>query len=208
MKRMNIILALSFLFSINLVHGQDNPEKSKFEVIAFGGLGFTKVKTDIQARYDLNVNTGEILFNYKIWGKYGIASGIGYSQLSGSGFNKTGPFYADRELLKIPFLFTLNQDISERLFLIGNIGPYAQTITKDRLEYIGFGESDVYEGWNFGVQLGVGFGFKIDQKVGIGINYNGQSDLSKLDTNAGKSFADKQRHKNLNSIGLFFKYNL
>ena len=208
MKKMNLILALTLLFSINLVQAQEEIEKSKFEIIAYGGIGYTKVRTDIQARYDLNVNTGEILLNYKIWGKYGIASGIGYSQLSGSGFNKTGVFHAERELLKIPLLFTLNKDISDKLFIIGNFGPYAQTITKDQLEYLGFGESNVYEGWNFGVQLGFGFGYKIDQKLGVGVNFNGQSDLSKLDTNSGKTFEDKQKHKNLNSVGLFLKYSL
>ncbi|WP_372920419.1 hypothetical protein [Salegentibacter sp.] len=208
MKKMNFILVLTFLFSFSLIQAQQEEDNSKFEIIAYGGIGYTKVKTHVQPRYDLNVNTGEILLNYKVWGKYGIATGIGFSELSGSGFNETGVFYSERNLLKIPLLFTLNQNISDKLFILGTLGAYGQTPTKDQLAYIDGGESDVYEGWNYGIQLGFGFGYNIDKKLGLGINLNGQSDLSELETSSGKSFNDKQKHNNLNSIGLFLKYKL
>lgn len=208
MNKMNLILVLTFLFSYSFIQAQQEEANLKFEIIAYGGIGYTKVKAHIQPSYDLNVNTGEILLNYKIWGKYGLATGIGFSEMSGSGFNKTGVFYSERNLLKIPLLFTLNQNLSDKLFITGNLGAYAQTITKDQLSYIDFGESDVYEGWNFGVQLGFGFGYNIDQKLGVGINFNAQADLSEFETSSGKSFDDNQKHKNLNSLGLFLKYKL
>lgn len=208
MIKMKLILVLTFLFSYSFIQAQQEEENSKFEIIAYGGIGYTKISTQIQPRYDLNVNTGEILLNYKVWGKYGLATGIGFSELSGSGFNETGVFYSERNLLKIPLLFTLNQNISDKLFILGNLGAYGQTLTKDQLAYIDGGESDVYEGWNFGVQVGFGFGYNIDQKLGVGINFNGQSDLSELKTSSGKSFDDKQKHENLNSVGLFLKYKL
>lgn len=76
---------------------------------------------------------------------------------------------------------------------------------KDQLEYIGFGESDVYEVWNFGVQVGLGFGYNIDRKLGVGIIFNGQSDFSKFETSSGKTFSDKQKHKKFKFYRLIFK---
>ncbi|MAP54061.1 hypothetical protein, partial [Altibacter sp.] len=203
MKKLYSILLLIFCFSLSLAQAQQESESPKFEIIAHGGIGYVKVRTEVQPRYNLNVNSGEILLNYKAWKKIGIASGIGFSDVNGNGFNQTGVFYQERNLIKIPVLLTLNQDVSEKLFLFGNFGPYAQTITKDQIEYENLGEIDVFEGWNFGLQLGLGFGYNIVSNMGAGIICNGQSDFSDFETNAGKTFNDEQKHKNLNSIGVF-----
>ncbi|MDQ7918145.1 hypothetical protein RBU60_11200 [Mesonia sp. MT50] len=93
MKKLNFILAGILLFSISFVQAQEENQTSKFSIYAYGGIGYTQVKNDNEPDYDLNVNTGEVLLNYKAWDKIGLATGIGYSVLSGSGFNSNGNFY-------------------------------------------------------------------------------------------------------------------
>ena len=162
MKNLNFVLLVILLFSISFVQAQEENKTSKFSMYAYGGIGYTQVKNDNEPDYDLNVNTGEILFNYKAWNKIGLATGIGYSALSGSGFNSNGNFYQERTLIKVPLLLTLNSKLSENLIMMANFGIFGQTIVKDEFQYINRTESDVYEGFNFGAQLGVGIGYIFD----------------------------------------------
>lgn len=208
MKRRNYLILLLILLASLYVTGQTDKNYSKFEIIAGGGIGYTNVRTERQPRYNLSANTVEIVLNYKFSKNIGIATGVGRAELSGNGFNETGEFYQERSLIKIPLLLTATRDVSEKLFVLGNFGLYAQTISRDRLGYKDFGESDVYGGWNFGFQLGLGFGYNLDEKLGAGIILSAQSDLSKLETNPDKSFTDEQKHRNLTTIGVFLKYKL
>ena len=164
MKKLNFIFTYVFLFSISFVQSQEENQNSKFSIIAYGGIGYTKVQNDLELDYDLNVNTAEILINYKIWNDIGIASGIGYSELSGAGYNSTGNFYHERNVVKIPLLLTANKNFSENLVIFANFGFYGQTIVKDEFRYLLTTRDDIYEGLNFGAQLGLGLGYQIDER--------------------------------------------
>lgn len=202
MKTSTLLLTLGFILNIVVLQAQEtNP--SKFNIVAYGGIGYTKVINDDAPNYDLNVNTGDLLLSYNTWKTIGIATGLGYSELSGSGFNTNGNFYQERTLIKIPLLLTLNKDITEHLIMIGNFGVYGQTIVKDEFQYINRIEKDVYEGFNFGMQLGLGIGYRFDERVGFGINFNSQSDFSSFETSDNATFKNEQKHKNLTSIGIF-----
>ncbi|WP_333696516.1 hypothetical protein [Flavobacterium sp.] len=69
-------------------------------------------------------------------------------------------------------------------------------------------QRDVYEGWNFGAQVGIGFLFKMFDRVSVGVKYNGQTDFSSFKTNNSVAFCDEQKIKYLNTIGLVFKVQL
>ena len=79
-----------------------------------------------------------------------------------------------------------------------------------------FSQKDVFDGWNFGAQIGLSFMFEISDDFSVGINYNGQSDLSDFEKNNNfglkntpiSGIADKQKMKNLNSLGIIFKLKL
>ena len=181
---------------------------SKFELFAYGGIGYTQVENENQPDYDLNVNTGELLLNYKPWNRLGFATGIGYSELSGNGFNALGNFYHKRSLIKIPLLVTINHDISENLFVKTNLGVYTQIIVDDSFEYLGGTSKDVYNGLNFGAQVNFAIGFKIDTRYSIGLNLSSQSDFSSFETVDDAPFTDEQKLKNLSSLGIFMVIGL
>ena len=207
MKKPNYILLFICFLTISLIQAQEKKE-SKFNIIAYGGIGYAIVKNDNEPNYNLNSNSGDILLNYRINQKFGVATGIGIAELSGNGFNSLGNFYHERTMLKIPLLATMDYKISEKIKMIGNFGFYTQNITTDEYRFLNNSQKNVYEGWNFGTQLGLGFVFKMFDNFSAGINYSGQSDFSKFKTNNNLGINDKQKLKNLNSIGIILMIDL
>ena len=204
------LLFICFLSFINQIQAQEKKEEkvSKFNIIAYGGIGYAIVKNDNEPNYNLNSNSGDILLNYRINQKFGVATGIGIAELSGNGFNSLGNFYHERTTLKIPLLATLDYKISEKIKMIGNFGFYTQNITTDEYRFLNVSQKDVYEGWNFGSQLGLGFVFKLFDNFSAGVNYSGQSDFSKFKSTNNSGINDKQKLKNLNSIGVVLMVDL
>ena len=204
------LLIICFLTFISQIQAQEkNEEKeSKFNIIAYGGIGYAIVKNNNEPSYNLNSNSGDILLNYRINQKFGVATGIGIAELSGNGFNSLGNFYHERTTLRIPLLATLDYKISEKIKMIGNFGFYTQNISTDEYRFLNISQKDVYEGWNFGSQLGLGFVFKMFDNFSAGVNYSGQSDFSKFKSNNNSGINDKQKLKNLNSIGVVLMIDL
>jgi len=207
MKKLNYILLFIFFLTFNLIQAQEE-KVSKFNIIAYGGIGYGIVENDNEPNYNLNTNNAELLLNYKISQAFGIATGIGFNELSGNGFNSVGNFYQERTLIKIPLLLTMNSKMSENFTLFGNFGFYGQNIIKDEYRYIDNIQKDNYDGWNFGAQLGLGFVFKMFDNFSAGINYTGQSDFSKFESNDNQGINDKQKMKNLNSLGVILMIEL
>ena len=94
--------------------------------------------------------------------------------------------------------------------MIGNFGFYTQNIITDEYRFLNISQKDVYEGWNFGSQLGLGFVFKMFDNFSAGVNYSGQSDFnfSKFNSNNNSGINNKQNLKNMNSIGVVLMIDL
>lgn len=202
MKKFNLILLLA-ISSFNCIQAQDTIQ-TKFNIITYGGIGYGNVENDNEPNYNLNSNTGEVLLNYNFNQKFGIATGIGINELSGNGFNSIGNFYHERTVLKVPLLFTAGSKVSENFRLFVNFGVFGQHIIKDDYGFLTTSQKDVYDGWNFGAQVGAGFLFEMFNNFSAGINYNGQSDFSKFKSNTNSGIDDKQKMNNLSSIGMIF----
>lgn len=201
-----LLMFISFLIS-NLSQGQEQKE-SGFSLVGYGGIGYGIVENDRQPNYNLNSNHGEFLLNYSINKGLGLATGVGINELTGNGFNEQGNFYHERAFLRVPLLITLGSEVSESLRIIANLGFYGQNIIKDQYSFQNASQTDVYDGWNIGAQFGLGFMFRMLDKVSAGINYHGQSDFSKLESANNTGIRDKQRIQNLNSVGIIFMFSL
>ncbi len=210
MKKLNVMmLALSLLATIGMqAQEQMETKESKFNILASGGIGYGIMDNDNAPNYNMNSNTGDLLLNYRVHSKFGIATGVGFNQLSGNGFNAIGNFYHERYLIRIPLLLTFDKQVADKFSIIGHLGPYAQNVFKDEYSFNAAKIEDVYDGWNFGFQLGLGFVYQIEPHFGIGINYTGQSDFIKLETRNSAVFNDEQKLKNLNTFGLVLQFNL
>ncbi|MFC5195368.1 outer membrane beta-barrel protein [Bizionia hallyeonensis] len=210
MKKLNVMMfALSLLATIGMqAQEQIETKDSKFNILASGGIGYGIMDNDNAPNYNMNSNTGDLLLNYRVHSKFGIATGVGFNQLSGNGFNAIGNFYHERYLIRIPLLLTFDKQVADKFSIIGHLGPYAQNVFKDEYSFNAAKIEDVYDGWNFGFQLGLGFVYQIEPHFGIGINYTGQSDFTKLETRNSAVFNDEQKLKNLNTFGLVLQFNL
>jgi opacity protein-like surface antigen len=206
MKKKLLIL-ITIIFSYLNISAQE-VNKSKFSIIGNGGIGYGIVENDSEPSYNLNSNSGELLINYNLSENFGIATGIGLNQLTGNGFNSVGEFYHERNFIKIPLLFTLNGEITEKIEFFSNVGFYTQNIVRDNYRYLSSTSENTFEGWNFGGQIGIGILFNFVNKMKFGFAFNGQSDLSKFKSNNSTGIIDKQKMKNLNTIGLILKFDL
>lgn len=215
MKKSNYILLFLYVLIGNLVQAQEEKEsidytkkESKFNITAYGGIGYGIIENDNEPNYNLNSDGGDILLNYRINQNFGIAAGIGLYELTGNGFNSIGDFYHERTILKIPLVATMDYTITDKVRLLANFGFYAQNITRDEYRFLNSSQKDIYEGWNTGIQLNIGFLFELINNFSAGINYNGMGDLGSIKTNNNQVINDKQKLKNLNSIGIIFMVEL
>lgn len=207
MKKSNYLLLFIFFVTLNFIQAQENKD-SKFNIIVYGGIGHLIVENENEPNYNLYSNSGEILLNYRITQKFGVATGIGLNQLSGNGFNSLGNFYHKRTLIKIPLLATWNYNVSDELKLLVNFGFYTQNISKDEYRFLNKTQKNIYDGWNFGGQFGLGFVYKIFDNYNLGINYSAQSDFISFKTSNNQTINDEQKLKNLNSIGILLMFEL
>lgn len=201
------LFLFAFLFIYNTAsYSQDDIDASfsRFSIIVYGSIGYAKVENDNQANYDMNANSGELLFNYKFNKKYGVFTGIALTDLSGTGFNEESIFYHERSVLKIPVGFSITNNISDKLKTFLSIGAFAQNIISDEYRYLDTTVKDLYEGWSFGAQFSFGITHSFDESFSLGLLFTGQSDFSKLETTDNASFNDEQKITNLNMLGLLF----
>ncbi|MCI2230467.1 PorT family protein [Polaribacter sp. MSW13] len=206
MKTSNYVLLIAFILSANLVQSQEEKE-SKFNIITYAGIGYSIVQNDNQPNYNLNSNGGDFLLNYRINKKFGIATGIGLNELSGNGFNSVGNFYHERTLIKIPLIATMDYNVYDKFRVIANFGFYTQNIAKDEYQFLNSTQKNIFKGWNFGTQIGLGFVFEVFDNFNFGINYIGQIDLSKFKTTNNQIINDEQL-TNLNTVGIIVVIDL
>ncbi|MEM6516897.1 MAG: outer membrane beta-barrel protein, partial [Bacteroidota bacterium] len=192
-------------------------KNSKFSLVPYAGIGFAKIENENEPNYNLNVNQGTLLINYAFSDadEFGLATGIGFTELSGNAFNADGSFYHERNQLRIPLLLTINYPISDSFQVFTNFGAYAQTILKDEYQFATGILEDVYEGWNFGMQFSIGLLFDFTENWSLGLQVDAQSDLSKFDANRNvtsvvnnTSTPGEQKIEGLSAIGIIARLRL
>jgi opacity protein-like surface antigen len=217
MKKLSLITLLVLTFSFITLNAQndydtqENPESdSRFSFMTYAGIGYAVADGKWQPNYNLDANIGEFLVQYRIGKHYGISTGIGLIELTGNGFYYThGPFYHERASLKFPLLFSVNYKVVPKVRLLANVGPYGQIIYRDEFIFFNGGNvNDIYSGWSFGLQFGVGMSYHISSKMSLGVMFNSQGDFNRLSIDTSKKiFADPQRISRINTLGLVFTIN-
>lgn len=203
MKKGSLILLLFFLV-VGLSLQAQEQTRSKFGFIVFQGMGLGSLQNEDGFNSNLNALSSEYLLHYQFGGKFGIATGIGLTRLKGNGFNSDGNYSQFRNFFKIPVMMTSQQKLTDKSKFIINLGIYGNRIMEDRYTYINTVLENVYEGWDFGMQMRVGFVHELNSRLNIGLSYNGQFGFTDLSPNAGLSFVSNQK-MNMNTLDLMFE---
>ncbi len=201
MKILKYAILVISIWTNNLTNAQI--KHYDFNILAFGGIGFGVMENDNTPNYNMNSNSAELLLKYRITHKFGLATGIGMTELMGNGFNINGNFHHERKLLKIPLLAVFDYAISENISMIPNFGLYTQYIFEDKYRFLNDSYKNIYGNWNFGAQLGVGLAFELFTNFHFGFNYSLHYDLSKFSSNSNQLIInDKQKLNKANAIGI------
>lgn len=207
MKTLNCLFALCLMLGSTSIIAQSD-SNSPFSLMAFGSIGYGIIDNDGAANYNLNSNSGELILNYRFGQKFGLATGIGLTELSGQGFNAEEVFYHERSLIKVPLLFTHDYAIVDKFRALFSIGVYGQTITRDNFTFQNRTEKDIYQGWTVGAQFGIGLFFETNESMSLGFQYTGLADFNTLESNKENLMNSKQRLDGLNSLGFVFLLHL
>lgn len=195
MKSLNLVFVM--LFFVNIMQAQ-NSDKEENSALIFGGFGYGVINNDNGSNYNLDYVYNELSYQSKINENFGIASGLSYIQLSGTGFNVTGNFYQERDILQIPLAFTYNKEVFDNVHLYGSLGVYGQTIVKDEYQYAFQTQKDIFDGWNFGVNFKAGILFDLFKNIEGGFVFSSQNDFSKFNSDT----LNNGQKMSLNSVGL------
>lgn len=201
-------VVLCFIFGLSFAQKTENTRVSKFNLDLSINVGTGRVDNENQPNYNLDAIVSEALLTYNFSNQFGVATGIGYTQLSGNGFNSNGNFYHERDVIRIPLMLTTGRNFGEKLRLYANIGLYGQVIVNDEFQYLTNTENDVYEGWSFGFNGNIGLLYELTTKFSMGVNFATQSDFSAVETSDNASINDEQRLDRVNTFGLLFRFSL
>jgi len=182
-----IITALAIVLSF-AVHAQTNTEQkeSKMELDITGKLGFARLKQTGFATINGNINGVDLILAFKMGKKWGLGTGLGYSELSANTTISGNTASLTNTYLQIPakiigdFTVFNNEQSISRVSVNIAAGLYANTLLKSELETVS-GNSDTKNlGWNFGLSTQIGAKFIISDIMSVGIGLESQSDFNKM----------------------------
>lgn len=84
MKKITFIIQITFLcvglscFSQESKSTNVKIKDSKFSILASSGIGFGTIKNSQEPNYNLSSNYSEVLINYSLSDKLGLATGLGF----------------------------------------------------------------------------------------------------------------------------------
>lgn len=209
METKKLHFTILFLIAFTILFAQENSSEndSNFSLTLNINTGQARVENEALPNYNLDVNTTELLANFKLGNYWGLATGLGFSEFTGNGFNTNGNFFHDRDVLKIPVLLTTDKDFN-KVNLFTSIGLYGQVIINDEYEYLFATEEDVFNGWTFGLQVMLGAMYNFSDKLSIGLNFATQSDFSKVESENGASISDEQSITQQNTFGIIARLRI
>jgi len=164
MKKALICLIFLHLISNISLQAQEK-EGLKISAMGFYGLGFGIIENTNAPNYDFRATNLDVIIDFDFGKILGFATGIGFSDLAGDGFNSSGNFFHKRSILKIPLLMSLTYPITKEFDFYANGGFFYEHIMDDEWQYVSNTEKDLYEGSSIGAEIGAGLLIKLPNKL-------------------------------------------
>ncbi len=155
MKKIIYLLVFTCSLSFNSIHAQEK-DGFRFDTMIMYGLGSGIADNSNAPDYNFRTQEFNAVFNFDFGKLFGFGTGLGFSRLSGNGFNSSGDFFHSRTLLRLPVLLTMTHPVTEYFEFYANGGFFWEHIRKDEFQYLNTTIEDLYEGSSVGAQFQIG----------------------------------------------------
>lgn len=201
MNRKIITITFFVFLTFTYAHAQNNEKMKKINFLLSIGTASGNIVNDYETGYNLLGENTKLQIGYSFSQHDAIAIGVGYSELTGNGFNAKGNFYQERNILSIPLLYTRSVYYQQFNIEIG-VGLQANKLITDKYHYINETKNNQFSGWNLATKSYIAFLYRITDNAKVGVFYDLSTDLTKYSSTDETYFKGKQRMTLFKSVGL------
>jgi opacity protein-like surface antigen len=203
----SIFTLLLVLITLN-VKAQEETKKGEFGIIMNGKLGFAKLKQSGEVQLNGNVNAGETQFYYSLPSGTYFTLGIGLLEFNTNGVSGGENYSLEQNYIRIPMYINktfllLKEQLNNKVNAYGGVGIYGNTLLKEELKTLSQNFELKNQGWNLGFGLNFGMLFEIYDETSLGIGFESQSDITKMNKNGME-----RKLESINTFNFIFKWNL
>lgn len=204
MKKVQLVLLFLLLaFSVN---AQEEPRKTEFGLNINGKIGFGKLIQNGMVNLNGSINSGDILFFYRLSSGTTISTGVGMLDFNANGVTSGESYSLKQSYLRIPVnlnysLFILKNQLDSKLSAYGGIGIYASSLLKEEIQTIDETFKNKNQGWNAGLGFNVGLRFGVAKNMNFGIGFESQSDITKM-----KKDGVERKLEEINTVNFSFEF--
>lgn len=198
--------ALLFLLLSFIANSQEEPKKPELGLNINGKIGFGKLIQNGMVNLNGSINSGDILFFYRLPSGTTISTGVGMLDFNANGVTGGESYSLKQSYLRIPInlnysLFILKNQLDSKLSAYGGIGVYANTLLKEEIQTIDETFKNKNQGWNAGLGFNVGLRFGVAKNMNFGIGFESQSDITKM-----KKDGVERKLEEINTVNFSFEF--
>ena len=206
MKKCQFVLLLLLLtFSVK---AQEDPKKTEFGLNTNAKIGFGKLIQNGMVNLNGSVNSGDILFFYRLPSGTTISAGVGLLDFNANGVIAGESYALKQSYLRIPInlnysFFILKDQLDSKLSSYAGIGVYANSLLKEEVQTVNETFKNKNQGWNAGLGFNLGLRVGVTKNLNFGIGFESQSDFTKMKKNGVER---KLQEINTVNFALEFKF--
>ena len=198
--------ALLFLLLSFIANSQEEPKKPEFGLNINGKIGFGKLIQNGMVNLNGSINSGDILFFYRLPSGTTLSAGVGLLDFNANGVTSGESYALKQTYLRIPInlnysLFILKNQLDSKLSAYGGIGIYANNLFREEIQTIDQTFKNKNQGWNAGLGFNLGLRFGVTKDVNFGIGFESQSDITKMKKNG-----TERKLEEINTINFSFEF--
>ncbi|PZO29079.1 MAG: hypothetical protein DCF13_06935 [Flavobacteriaceae bacterium] len=205
MKKVQFTL-LFLLFALSVSAQEATTKKAELGFNMNGKIGFGKLIQNGMVDLNGSVNSGDILFFYRLPSGTTLSTGVGLLDFNANGVTSGESYALKQSYLRIPInlnysIFILENQLDSRLSAYGGIGVYANTLLKEEIQTIDETFKNKNQGWNAGLGFNVGLRFGVAKNMNFGLGFESQSDITKMKKNGVE-----RKLEEINTVNFSFEF--
>ncbi|WP_291115849.1 outer membrane beta-barrel protein [Flavobacterium sp. UBA6135] len=185
---------------------QEEPKKSEVGLNLNAKIGFAKLIQNEMVNLNGSINSGDLLFFYRLPSGTSFSTGIGMMDFNANGVSAGESYALQQTYLRIPLylnysLTILEKQLDSKLSTYGGIGIYANSLMKEEIQTVDETFKNKNQGWNAGLGFNLGVRFGVSENINFGIGFESQSDFTKMKKNGAE-----RKMEEINTVNFSFEF--